>query len=485
MKKSVLIIYTAVLFALLCLPMVLLPFFRNDVSLEKRALAEFPPLASDGQLNLQFSDGFESWLRDRVPLRPQLITAANAIQGELLHSQTGNVIVGKDGWLFYASEAADFMGTGAMTDRQIRSLAVTLSLLQERVEQGGGQFTFAPVPNKSTIYGQYMPAQYTRAAQSNLTRLMELCPQYGVNCTDLASVLVSHRGEDVYHRRDSHWNYRGALLGANAILSSLGRAHPDWSGAAYTVERTWRGDLDKLLLPAGGVPDDQIFYEIDHARFRFTRPQGVTDTKAQLESFMSDREERDDLFSTKNTELDDGSRLYIARDSFARALLPYLIDCYESATFQRTASPNVSSLAEGTDVIFEIAERNLSRVIDTAPFMDAPVREGVTAAGKKTGPALTTVCESVGNSVHLYGALPGDADMGDGRVYLLLEREGERICLEAFPICEKAVAEGADPCGFSAYLPDQVNLSGAVTLTVVAGDMAYGCGQIDISSVNS
>lgn len=478
MKKAFKIVYVVLFFLLLCLPAALYPFFQNDVSLEKRALAEFPDYLSDGTLNQQFSDQFEAWVSDQLPLRAQLLTAANTLRGELLHGQTANVIDGRDGWLFFADEAKDYMDTNALTDEQLRAMAVTLHLIQERTEAGGGRFTFVAIPNKSSVYPEYMPAWYQRGSESNLTRLQTMLPDYSVTFTDMLSVLTAHRVEGVYHRRDSHWNYRGALYGADAILTSLGREHKIDPDAAYTVENTWRGDLDKLLLPAGGVLDEQIVYDTAHADFRFTYPQGVKNTEEQLAIFMSDREERDELFSTKNKELSDGSKLLMARDSFGRALLPWMIDSYETVTFRRMDRPDLSSLADGTDVVYEIAERNLSRVIASAPFLYAPLREEIDPALKKPGEALSAVCDAAGYGFHLYGQLPEDADLGDGRVYLRLEQGDTKLCLEAFPILEKKLLATEGTKGFSAYLSKELGLVGSYTLTILAGETAWPCGTV-------
>ena len=478
MKKAFKIVYVVLFFLLLCLPAALYPFFQNDSGLEKRALAEFPAYVSDGTLNQQFSDQFEAWVSDHLPLRAKLLTAANNLRGELLHGQTANVIDGKDGWLFFAAEAADYMDTNALTDDQLRAMAVTLSLLQERTEAGGGRFTFVAMPNKSSVYPEYMPARYQRGSESNLTRLQAVLPDYGVTFTDMLSVMTAHRDEGVYHRRDSHWNYRGALYGADAILTSLGREHTIDPDASYTVENTWRGDLDKLLLPAGGVLDEQIIFDITHADFRFTYPQGVKNMEEQLAVFMSDKEERDELFSTKNKELSDGSKLLMARDSFGRALLPWMIDSYETATFRRQDHPDLSGLAEGTDVVYEIAERNLSRVIESAPFLYAPVRENPATDFSKQGKPLSAVCDAALYGFHLYGQLPEGAELGDGRVYLLLEQGDKQLCLEAFPILEKKILAAEGTKGYSAYLSKELSLSGEYTLTVLAGETAYLCGTV-------
>lgn len=482
MKKAFKIIYVVLFVSVLCLPMLLMPFFKNDASLEKRALAKFPDYLIDGRLNLNFSDEFESWISDNLPLRARLLTASNTLKGELLHAETSNVIVGKDGWLFYGTESADFMNTNTLTDRQIRSMAVTLSLIEENVTSRGGRFTFVPAPNKSSVYGEMMPASFRQAPENNLTRLTAELKAAGVTFTDLRSVLIAGKDETVYHRRDSHWNYRGALIGYNAILDSLGREHETYADAPYTVERTWRGDLDKLLLPAGGVMDEQVVYDIQFAPFRFTYPASAMDPREQLAIFMSDKEERDGNISTQNLKLRDKSNLYMVRDSFGRALLPFLIDSYEKANFRRVDRPDLVSIKDGTDVVYEIAERNLSRVIASAPFMYAPQREGISAEGCINGGEAEVRLEKRGY-LRLYGALPELP--GDGRVYLQLEQNGETMTFEAFPIYEADLLGGNGTSGFSAFFPNDLGLSGDCRVTVITGNTVFQCGTIAVPDNNT
>ena len=479
MKKSFKIVYTILFFTVCCLPLVLMPFFKNDASIEKRELTRMPSYLSEGRLNIQFSDQFESWFNDALPLRAYLLTGSNLIKGELLHASTSNVIVGKEGWLFFASESADYMNTSPMTDQQVQAVSVTLSLLQEQIENRGGHFTFVPVPNKSSVYGEYMPSNYQAGETSNLDRITETLKKDGVSFTDMKAVMMAEK-EDflLYHARDSHWNYRGAIIGYRAVMDSLGRPYPAYEDAAYTIEKTWRGDLDKLLYPVGGFMDDQVVFDIDHASFRFLRPQGASNSQAQLQNFMSDREDKDDYFVTKNTDLSDGSSLLMVRDSFGRALLPFMIDCYETATFRRTDVPDLANLAEGTDFVYEIAERNLIRVIETAPFMYAPKREGITADTKCADLMLEAVADTTGYGRRIYGALPDDLPMGDGRVYLVLEQDGTEQIYEAFPIYEAKLLGGEGTNGFSALHSDETGLEGTCRLSVIIGGIRYYCNDI-------
>ncbi len=472
LQRTLKILYVAVFLLALCLPAPMMPFFRNDPGLEKKAMEEFPAYVSDGRLNQQFSDQFESWFSDSFPMRASFLTASNLLKGELLHEETSNVIDGKDGWLFFSSEAADYMDTEPMTEDELCAFAVTLSLLQERTEQNGGHFVFAGVPNKSSVYPEKMPERYRQGKESNLQRIQPVLSRYGVNFTDLLGLMAEHREEGLYHRRDSHWNYRGALLGADAILKSIGRPHEDCLKADFTVRKDWRGDLDKLLLPAGGVMDEQVYYDVRHAKFSFRQPQGIVDTEKQLQVFMSDREERDMLFVTQNKEKKDGSTLLMARDSFGRALLPWMIDSYENAVFRRTDLPDLVSLTEGSDVILEIAERNLRRIIARAPFLYAPIRPGITAEGMPRGRKAESKLDTEGY-LHVYGTLPEGTHLGSGHVFLLLENEETSLCLEAFPIYEAALLGDAPRNGFSAYLSEDLGLSGRYELSVLVNGTAY------------
>lgn len=476
MKKSFKILYIAIFFLLCCLPAALLPVAPDNGEIEKRALTEWPAYLEEGRLNLSFSDRFESALNDRIPFRAQLLTAANFLKGEVLHAATSNVVVGKEGWLFFQSEVGDYLGSSNLTDQQIRAMAVTLSLIQEGVEAGGGVFSFVPMPNKSTVYGELLPAAYRQAEVTNLSRLTAALREEGVNFVDMAGAFAARKQEGLlYHARDSHWNYRGALMGAELILDSLGREHPDYEAAAFTVRKDWRGDLDKLLYPAGGTLDDQVYYDVQHDDFFFTHPRGVKDQKAQLANFMSDREDRDDLFSTRNRVRKDGSRLFMARDSFGRALLPYMIDGYENATFKRTDCPDLASLAEGTDVVYEIAERNLNRVIGTAPFLFAPERPSPDLGGLARGGEIRALVETGGYGFRLCGALPEEAELGDSRICLILETEAGTLTLEAFPIYETRLLGEGGTKGFSAYVSRDRGLSGPCHLTVIAGGKTYTC----------
>ncbi|MBQ8912812.1 MAG: hypothetical protein IJ054_02050 [Lachnospiraceae bacterium] len=482
MSKTFKIIYSVIFFLICLFPLILMPFFKNDASLEKRELNKMPSFISGGKLNTDFSNQFEAWFNDRIPLRAELLSAANIIKGEMLHAPTSNVIIGKDGWLFFTEEGEDYMDTTAMTENQIKAAAVTLSLIEEQIVTKGGSFLFVPMPNKASVYGEYMPSCYMEASDNNLTRLMDKLDEYDVNYADMKKVLTDNKDKGVYHRRDSHWNYQGALIGYNTIMDGLGREHKTYEDASLTKEKTWRGDLDKLLYPAGGFMDYQYVYDIAYDDFEFTYPAAVADKNAQLELFMSDKEQGDTLFSTNNKVINDGSSLFMVRDSFGRAVLPFFIDNYENATFKRTDCPDIVSLEDKTDFVYEIVERNLYRVIATAPFMYAPLRDNDVVTGTDDGKKIEVYKDKQGYGLRIFGSFDDDTDLGDGRVYIRIENAKEVLTFEAFPIYENKLiadkkgeeaAEKSDKSGFSAIISNEYEFGDDYTIKIIAGDSIY------------
>lgn len=482
MKKMTRIIYISAFFAVCALPLVLKPFAGDNGEIEKRELTPLPYLIKEeGGINNDFSTQFESYTNDRLPLRAELLAAAGYIKGELLHAPVSNVICGSDGWLFFNDEKKDYMNTNALSDRDVKAVAVTLSLIQEQVRANGGRFTFVPMPNKSSVYGEYMPACYRKADENNLSRISDALRAAGVNFVDMQQIMTEQKQLGLYHKRDTHWNYMGALIGYNAIMDSLGAAHQTYDGVNYVKKTNWRGDLDKLLYPSGGFLDEQYYFQIEYDPFRIVTPPGVSDPLAQLAVFMSDKEENDVRIAAQSLGSPQNDKLYMVRDSFGRALLPFMIDNYRSSQFVRTDTPDLTQAQNGTDMVYEIVERNLGSVIGKTPFMFAPERDAAAFAAEDSGETANIALQNAGYANIITGTLPDNAALTDARVYIRLQNGSESRVFEAFPISEPVDGEQPEGDGFTAYLNPQLGLAGDYTATIITGNRIYGAGQINFS----
>ncbi len=82
-------------------------------------------------------------------------------------------------------------------------------------------FIFLPIPNKENIYYKLFPAA---KKYNNLQRLIEILKKRNVRVIDTQSAFETaygQRGQTLYHRDDTHWNYKGVELTVNLIADSL------------------------------------------------------------------------------------------------------------------------------------------------------------------------------------------------------------------------------------------------------------------------
>ena len=259
MKKTLSLIFTAVFLAVCLVPGLGLLFTGGSDAAANEILPAAPVLSADGTFNADVLSDTAAYVDGRFSLRLECITAWAKLNAALFRSSTAeNVLIGSDGWLFYAPTLDDYTGDAPMTAREIYCAARTLYLLQEYAESRGGDFLFTAAPNKNTLYGEYMPARTRLGGVSNMDALYARLDEMGVSYLDLRDIF-SQEAEPLYFKTDSHWNAKGAALAADALLAALGR-QSDFYAAAVPAGNTHRGDLYEMLYPAGKMLEEDFAY---------------------------------------------------------------------------------------------------------------------------------------------------------------------------------------------------------------------------------
>lgn len=479
-------VYVVIFFAVCLVPLCLCGFMKNDKAIGNNELSEFPALTNaDGTLNTEYFLQFDDYFTDHLPLRPQLVTADNYIKSQLFGGNTANVISGKNGYIFSAETVNDYVGV-TYSQRKINNIARTVKLMQEKAEVSGNNFVFTVIPNKSSVYPEYMPPRYIKSDVNNLSLLEIELEALGVNYANVRSVLQSVDGE-LYFKRDTHWNGMGALYGFNVIMNSLGKDANAYNGIDYTYIKDWRGDIDKLLYPSGGTYDYQYYFDIDVSALTFMSPYLGADNEAVLRDLMSDSEEHDTMIKTVNPR--GQGQLLMLRDSFSRAMLPFLLTSYRSTTISRSQPFAMTSLADGsgTDVIYEIVERNLGKIVESAPIMEAVRCDAPVVGGTVVGDNTIRV-DKTQSLTRIYGILDEKYFDDSSRIFVTFSDSGESYTYEAFPICETELLSLDKPSdyGFSLILADDLP-SGSydISATIVSEKASISTGVLTQAAINS
>ncbi|MCL2654361.1 MAG: hypothetical protein FWD65_01495 [Coriobacteriia bacterium] len=392
------LLFIVCVFALLAAPAVGMLWTRTG-ALESGDATEFPRLVVKGRFNRAYLSQAGAYFEAHFAGRGVMITADAALQEQAFGvSATDQVVLGRDGWLYYAGDLDDYVGAAPLSDHALSNIAHNLALMQDYAGAQGARFAFAVAPNKMGLYPDQMPARYLKSPlASDAQRLAPYLKQEGVTTVDLFSALAPDAGS-LYLKRDSHWNNKGALVANGLLSSTLGISDPVRAGAgtsagagagagtdadagAWITRTDHLGDLEKMLHPAAPQPELQYYLP------------GVNDGPATTGSswrYTSAARRFDDDLVTTSSEATGTLVMY--RDSFGDALLPYLASETGSATFSKLVPYNALQIAdEGADfVIVERAERHLAYLGQQPPIMPAPlVALDTTGALQSTGAANT------------------------------------------------------------------------------------------------
>lgn len=450
MKKKTIacIAYVVLAFGVCVVPTVAMPFVDTEQTSENRTLKKMPSFKKeDGTWNQDWGTEFESYFSDHFAFRQDMADVYDTVLGATLKtSAQADVIIGKDDWLYYTPTVQDYVNEAKITEVGAKHIGHVLEMMQDYAEENGAKFIFTSAPNKNSIYPEYMPARYICSEQSDtLTLIEQALSNTDVCYCPLRTILSEQKTTDVslYHKWDTHWNNYGARIAFDALMDTAGLEHMDYTDVSYTIEQNWDGDLSQMLYPTSEKKDENVIYDYEPSY-----------------SYLGRFRSTDDLSIRTHNPTAQEQSLLMFRDSFGRALIPFLAEDFSSTTFLRADHYPMDTLEQTPSdvVILELVERNLPNLLGYAPQMPAPI---VTIPEEpervKTDTDATLQIEKNGNYLHLYGSYDADYANQD-RIFVTISSEnGAKQTYEAFPCYEYAQMEQDAPLdnGYSLYIPTE------------------------------
>lgn len=463
------LVFVAAFFVVALAPLVFLPLARGDVSVEKRELAPEPALVVEGRPNLDVLQEAGAWFEDHFAFRGALVDLDATLKERIfMTSPVDTVVVGSDGWLYYAGTLNDWQRRNAMSEHALMNAARNISLIQEWVLGQGKGFALAIAPNKNTLYPQHMPYyEVSGEGQSNMERLVPLLAREGVRYVDLHSAIEAQGGV-LYYARDSHWNSEGALVAYRAIADALPTDLADFAGDG-PEETSHVGDVDQMLHPQTASAERDVHWGASDAWEMTNDAAGVEDNTIETSSIAENPAD---------------ASLVMYRDSFGNNLLPYFAAAYKSAVFSKLVPYDMgpSAIRGATDVVIERAERHIDLFATDPPYMPSPMRrlgEATVFADDADADGATIALSANGPYLVVEGTVSDGMTKEDAPIYVELTFGDDKVqAVEAFRVSQASAGvadtEGADESG-----PDSE--------PVIAGDWGYRAyfyvGQPDLSSV--
>lgn len=346
------IVFLAVFCLLILLPMSHISTQEKSTQ-ENRMLARKPVLFEKNGLNQKFGEQFEEWFNDHFFGRQELLNFYDKVNRVRLQGNH-RALIALDGWLFYKGDNGirNFQNLDLFSAEDLDNITQYLTDIYNWTRKNKVDFYFVICPDKSKIYGEYilpMGKSYPNSA-SRANQLISHLREH----TDIPVIYpydALHANKEnglLYWKNDTHWNELGGYIGYQEVMKPIQKKHniPMVQYQTTQMEKHPEGDLTSLLSID---PDDVTEYIV---------PQITNNATCRKTNVNGD-------FDMECINKSGKYNLFVYRDSFTGAMIPYLTNTFAKSEFlwhYQINKKELQSIKKADILIFEILERFLPRL---------------------------------------------------------------------------------------------------------------------------
>ena len=288
---------------------------------ENRGMASFPKLQSGARGLAVYVAGLESYFNDHFGCRKWLVREHSKLSWSIFKEKnTSEVLVGKDGWLFYtAGNMIDhYSGQLQFTPEELHAWQVVLEKRWDWLARRGITYLFVVTPDKHSIYTEGLPDWVTKVRpQTKLDQFVAYMRDHStVPVLDVREVVYKAKQVfPTYYKTDCHWNIFGGFIAYQELMRALAKQRPDVEKplplASFTIaNRIGTGNYDMARMLGVSMIESNAFSLIP---------------KSELPSFTTRLPAHPDSTDPRSTyNLKAKGRLLVFQDSFAMAWVQFL-----------------------------------------------------------------------------------------------------------------------------------------------------------------
>ena len=293
---------------------------------ENRYLAAPPEFSWKSISSGKFSQEFEEYITDEFALRDQWVLFKSDMERLLLKTENNGIFFGRDGYLL-----EDFQRPGAALDRNIGNINRFIDTFPDIAVH------MALAPNSVAIYPEKLPPFAKVHDQQLVTEQVQAELQNDI-LIPLYKTLLNHKDDYIYYRTDHHWTTLGAYYAYVEMADVLGFTPLDISefDTKTAADEFWgtyfsrannrylNSDTLPVMLPQEPVQVQVEFNDRDGIYDSLYFP-GHLETRDKYNLFLDGNHP----LTTITTDVGNGRKLAVFKDSYAHCLLPFLAQHYE------------------------------------------------------------------------------------------------------------------------------------------------------------
>ncbi|MFH1999726.1 MAG: hypothetical protein ABIK28_08600 [Planctomycetota bacterium] len=320
-----------------------------------------------------YPEKYEAYFNDHFGFRTELVALDSLTFYRLLNSTNApNVIIGKDDWLFERRThnlQDECRGVLRYREEELTAWIATMEKRQQWFSDHGAEFMIIVPPNKHSIYPEFLPDWMASVGQRRLDQLIERINETStLDLLDLRPALLRAKErteKPLYHKTDTHWNYRGAFVAYQEIIKHIQRRFP---GTHMIKEKDFKlvsepgkaMNLGRMLNLVDWLDEEKISI-IPKVPLQLKAVYSIQCNRA-LVSSISDIENQRIIMYTVSLR-PESPKVMIFRDSFTNALTPFLAESFRETLIRHHQNnrifPDLFQWMKPDLILYIISERAL------------------------------------------------------------------------------------------------------------------------------
>ncbi|MBQ8475291.1 MAG: hypothetical protein IJ499_06515 [Clostridia bacterium] len=299
-------------------------------------------------------------------------------------AKSQGVLLGYDDYMFYQDTLYDFEGNGFLAKSIYDRTVEVLRQRNDWAEAHGKKFYFVIAPNKNSVYPDYMPDNYTLAEYRRYDQFVELLTEAGITAVDLRDSLrqavADNPQQNLYYKYDTHWNNHAGYYAYRTTMDLIDDDFPnvvihDKSEYQINYCETYMKDLAYYLGYYDKIKDYGPVYTLKSgktARLSYYRPQAGWGQFVFAHTWEDGYSDSLKFYQYTNDYNTSAPNIYIMRDSYSIAMIPFLKDSFYKSTHNWTFSFSEEEIinADADIIMCIVAERNLRNYVNNKAVVD-------------------------------------------------------------------------------------------------------------------
>lgn len=293
---------------------------------ENRMLQQTPKFSLQRLLDGKFTNDFEKYISDQMPLRDVWIKIKAEAERMIGKRENNGVYLGSEGYLLQT-----------FSKPEGESLQEKIKAINSFAVNSNSKIFLMLVPNSLKVLEDKLPPFATPADQLEYINLVKNNLADEVNFVDMFKTLSAKKKEYIFYRTDHHWTTRGAYYAYNKLAGDMGFIpHKE---DYFTIQKI-TDDFYGSLYSKGSFrhlnPDSiELYIPKNNEKYRVHYYDNNQESNSLYELNNLEKKDKYTVFLNGNHSLikiktnnNSARKLLVIKDSFANSFIPFLTAHY-------------------------------------------------------------------------------------------------------------------------------------------------------------